>query len=208
MIYPSGTAFKKADEDKTTRSYLSGFRVIDFELGKFDGEYRNSHRWIQYLQDKLDSISVSMIFDPAYPLNPRPDRDYALQEMEVTREREMSDLFGAVFNQWEQLPLVAPALAQGRVVHALPEGQAKQAALVQHVQLLTALQAVHPRPFMAPFVSLFLPLHSERIKSYEKKALKEKVDADKSLAFSRISWEKLFRLRCLQLGMIQLFLHC
>ena len=96
MIYPSGTAFKKADEDKTTRSYLSGFRVIDFELGKFDGEYRNSHRWIQYLQDKLDSLSVSMIFDPAYPPNPRPDRDYALQEMEVTREREMSDLFGAV----------------------------------------------------------------------------------------------------------------
>ena len=66
-------------------------------------------------------VSIIIIFYPSHPIISRPDRDYALQEVEITREHQVSDLFNTVLAEWEQLPLAVFTLGQGLEAHALPE---------------------------------------------------------------------------------------
>ena len=53
------------------RAELHGFSKIDFKEGRFDGEYRESLRWIRYLQDLFNEKgqSLSYLFDPARETN-------------------------------------------------------------------------------------------------------------------------------------------
>jgi len=169
-FFPTGIALRKPEE---TRSYLTGFLLLNFEKGKSDGEYRNSHPWIQYLQDEMHGLylSVNYFFDPAHPINSRPDRDYALQEVEITREHQVSDLFNTVLAEWEQLPLAVFTLGQGLEAHALPKRASEASSFT-----CTCRQPW----FAATCSSSRFLLCILRIKIYEKKALKDKVNADKT----------------------------
>ena len=70
----------------SVRAELHGFSKIDFKEGRFDREYRESLRWIRYLQDLFNKKSLSYLFDPAREPNIRPDKLYALKRQEIALE--------------------------------------------------------------------------------------------------------------------------
>ena len=92
----------QADSSKP-RTEIAGFKLIDFKQSVFDGEYRDTIRWIRYFEDTFKEKSIFYLFDPLHPELVRPNSYYALREVEAARKMDQIQRFSIQQDAWENI---------------------------------------------------------------------------------------------------------
>jgi hypothetical protein len=171
----------QADSSKP-RTEIAGFKLIDFKQSVFDGEYRDTIRWIRYFEDTFKEKSFFFyLFDPLHPVLVRPNSYYALREVEAAREMEQIQRFSIQQDAWEHIVAVMDWYDDREFIANMPAGLQKSAAELLNIADRVALVAAHPPPVREAFASMFTNIHVHAIKEYERLRDKEKVDAGSAL---------------------------
>ena len=170
----------QADSSKP-RTEIAGFKLIDFKQSVFDGEYRDTIRWIRYFEDTFKEKSIFYLFDPLHPVLVRPNSYYALREVEAAREMEQIQRFSIQQAAWEDIVDVVDWYHDREFIANMPAGAQKSAAELLNVADRAALIVAHPPPVREPFASMFTNIHVHAIKEYERLRDKEEVDAGSAL---------------------------
>ena len=170
----------QADSSKP-RTEIAGFKLIDFKQSVFDGEYRDTIRWIRYFEDTFKEKSIFYLFDPLHPALVRPNSYYALREVEAAREMEQIQRFSTQQAAWEDIVDVVDWYHDREFIANMPAGAQKSAAELLNIADRAALIVAHPPPAREPFASMFTNIHVHAIKEYERLRDKEEVDAGSAL---------------------------
>ena len=170
----------QADSSKP-RTEIAGFKLIDFKQSVFDGEYRDTIRWIRYFEDTFKEKSIFYLFDPLHPALVRPNSYYALREVEAAREMEQIQRFSTQQAAWEDIVDVVDWYHDREFIANMPAGAQKSAAELLNVEDRAALIVAHPPPVREVFGSMFTSIHVHAIKEYERLRDKEEVDAGSAL---------------------------
>jgi hypothetical protein len=170
----------QADSSKP-RTEIAGFKLIDFKQSVFDGEYRDTIRWIRYFEDTFKEKSIFYLFDPLHPALVRPNSYYALREVEAAREMEQIQRFSIQQAAWEDIVDVVDWYHDREFIANMPAGAQKSAAELLNVEDRAALIVAHPPPVREAFASMFTNIHVHAIKEYERLRDKEEVDAGSAL---------------------------
>ena len=117
-------------DQKVSRVTLEGFKTVDFQTARFDGEYRHAYNWCKFFSDSLDQLKVSYLFDREFRATPRPDFAYNLRQEEQTKEMYHATIHQARLADWAAIPAIAAVLLQRDVAQAMDEGPLKMQALL------------------------------------------------------------------------------
>ena len=170
-------------DQKVSRVTLEGFKTVDFQTARFDGEYRHAYNWCKFFFDSLDQLKVSYLFDREFRATPRPDFAYNLRQEEQTKEMYHATIHQARLADWAAIPAIAAVLLQRDVAQAMDEGPLKMQALLAFDAAFALAVIVNAVPADPDFESKLKSYHSEAIKEFERKSEKLKVDADSALVF-------------------------
>jgi hypothetical protein len=169
-------------DNSTKRATLDGLLVsIDFQRERFDGNYRDAHKFVPYCQDIFDIKRIAYVLDTTYSIS-RPEFLIMNKERDMERRKREHFEHDSRLRNWASGTEVAEWFRIAKLISELPPGQEKITAYDQHLARQCDLHLMFPEPTIPTFIPTISSSDEREIENYNREYKREKADADSILA--------------------------
>ena len=139
-------------DNSTKRATLDGLLVsIDFKRDRFDGNYRDAHKFVPYCQDIFDIKRIAYVLDPTHSIS-YPDFLIKHKERDMERRKREHLAHDSRIRMWASGVEVAEWFRIAKLISELPQGDEKINAYDQHLARQSDLHLMFPEPILPTFI--------------------------------------------------------